>query len=255
MVKEIIAQGGYVDKFIGDAIMAVFRGDYHLDRAIDASLAIRKQINLQPAVSGFTPRINIGINCGEMISGNIGSVSLRRLDHTVIGDAVNIAQRLQSAAAPDQIVWMIFLGIALHGICYDFFFVTGFMYTDKVASKDIRGQARSMLVFFTQGVGMFVGYKIAFAKFAAQVTGHQALSDALTAAKPVQDLSFLQKTGKMFSVRMPDLDPALLSDAAAQWKTLWVLPCVMAAIIMVVFAAGFWPGKEGAQATPESKPA
>ena len=36
MVKEIIAQGGYVDKFIGDAIMAVFRGDYHLDRAIDA---------------------------------------------------------------------------------------------------------------------------------------------------------------------------------------------------------------------------
>ncbi len=104
MVKEIIAQGGYVDKFIGDAIMAVFRGDYHLDRAIDASLAIRKQINIQPTVSGFTPMINIGINCGEMISGNIGSVSLRRLDHTVIGDAVNTAQRLQSAAAPDQIV-------------------------------------------------------------------------------------------------------------------------------------------------------
>src|SRR5258706_8580821 len=41
MVKEIIAQGGYVDKFIGDAIMAVFRGDYHLDRAIDACLAVR----------------------------------------------------------------------------------------------------------------------------------------------------------------------------------------------------------------------
>ena len=44
MVKEIIAQGGYVDKFIGDAIMAVFRGDYHLDRAIDACLAVRKKI-------------------------------------------------------------------------------------------------------------------------------------------------------------------------------------------------------------------
>lgn len=104
MVKEIIAQGGYVDKFIGDAIMAVFRDDYHLDRAIDACLAIRKQINLQPPVSGFTPRVNIGINSGEVISGNIGSVSLRRLDYTVIGDVVNIAQRLQSAAAPDQIV-------------------------------------------------------------------------------------------------------------------------------------------------------
>ena len=41
MVKEIIAQGGYIDKFIGDAVMAVFRGDYHLDRAIEASLMVR----------------------------------------------------------------------------------------------------------------------------------------------------------------------------------------------------------------------
>ena len=58
--------------------------------------------------------------------------------------------------APDQVVWMLFLGIALHGICYDFFFVTGFIYTDRTAPKEIRGQAQSMLVFFTQGVGMFV---------------------------------------------------------------------------------------------------
>ena len=41
MVKEIIAQGGMVDKFIGDCIMAVFRGEYHLDRALDTALAIR----------------------------------------------------------------------------------------------------------------------------------------------------------------------------------------------------------------------
>ncbi len=51
MVKEIIAQGGYVDKFIGDAIMAVFRGDYHLDRAIDACLAVRNKIKNLPALS------------------------------------------------------------------------------------------------------------------------------------------------------------------------------------------------------------
>ena len=50
MVKEIIAQGGYIDKFIGDAIMAVFRGDYHLDRAIDACLAVRKQIEDLPSL-------------------------------------------------------------------------------------------------------------------------------------------------------------------------------------------------------------
>ena len=107
MVKEIIAQGGYIDKFIGDAVMAVFRGDYHLDRAIDASLSVRSQIERSdslPENVTFIPRVSIGINSGEMISGNIGSASLRRLDYTVIGDTVNTAQRLQSAAAPGQIL-------------------------------------------------------------------------------------------------------------------------------------------------------
>ncbi len=107
MVKEIIAQGGYVDKFIGDAIMAVFKGEFHLDRAIDASLAVRNKIDKMPALSEhvtYIPKVSIGINSGEMISGNIGSASLRRLDYTVIGDSVNTAQRLQSAAAPGQII-------------------------------------------------------------------------------------------------------------------------------------------------------
>ena len=107
MVKEIIAQGGYIDKFIGDAIMVVFKGEYHLDRAIDSCLAVRKKIEELPNESVnifFAPKVSIGINSGEMISGNIGSASLRRLDYTVIGDAVNTAQRLQSAAGPGQIV-------------------------------------------------------------------------------------------------------------------------------------------------------
>jgi adenylate cyclase len=107
IVKEIIAQGGYIDKFIGDAIMAVFRGDYHLDRAIDACLSVRKKVNALPSLHEhvtFTPNVSIGVNSGEMISGNIGSASLRRLDYTVIGDTVNVAQRLQSAANPGQIV-------------------------------------------------------------------------------------------------------------------------------------------------------
>jgi adenylate cyclase len=107
MVKEIIAQGGYVDKFIGDAIMAVFRGNFHLDRAIDACLVVRAQIDKLPASSeniSFKPKVSVGINSGEMISGNIGSANLRRLDYTVIGDAVNTAQRLQSAAKEGQII-------------------------------------------------------------------------------------------------------------------------------------------------------
>ena len=107
IVKEIIAQGGYIDKFIGDAVMAVFRGEYHLDRAIDACLAVRTKIDSLPSLHEhvtFTPKVSIGINSGEMISGNIGSATLRRLDYTVIGDTVNVAQRLQSTAGPGQIV-------------------------------------------------------------------------------------------------------------------------------------------------------
>jgi class 3 adenylate cyclase/FixJ family two-component response regulator len=107
MVKEIIAQGGYVDKFMGDAVMAVFRGDYHLDRAMDACLAVRKKIAELPNESGnifFTPKVSIGINSGEMISGNIGSANLKRLDYTVIGDVVNVAQRLQTIAKEGQII-------------------------------------------------------------------------------------------------------------------------------------------------------
>ncbi|HXR85195.1 MAG TPA: adenylate/guanylate cyclase domain-containing protein [Hanamia sp.] len=106
MVKEIIAQDGYIDKFMGDAIMAIFRGEFHLDRAIDASLAVRKQIEKLPDLEGlsFSPKLSIGINSGEMISGNIGSANLRRLDYTVIGDTVNTAQRLQSIAQQGQIV-------------------------------------------------------------------------------------------------------------------------------------------------------
>ncbi len=106
MVREIIAQGGHVDKFIGDAIMAAFKGKYHLDRAIEACLSVRKQIESLPAELGetFSPKVSIGVNSGEVISGNIGSATLRRLDYTVIGDVVNTAQRLQSIARAGQIV-------------------------------------------------------------------------------------------------------------------------------------------------------
>lgn len=108
MVKEILAQGGLVDKFMGDAVMAVFRGDYHLDRAIETSLAVRNQINnFKEALSdqsAYFPQVSIGINSGEMVSGNIGSATLKRLDYTVIGDAVNVASRLQNAAKPGQVL-------------------------------------------------------------------------------------------------------------------------------------------------------
>ncbi|MFL9844907.1 adenylate/guanylate cyclase domain-containing protein [Flavobacterium rhizosphaerae] len=108
IVKEIIGQNGHVDKFMGDAVMAVFRGEYHLDRAIDAALAIREQLKdvaeIQFGDILYKPQISTGINSGELVSGNIGSASLKRLDYTVIGDVVNLAQRLQGVARPGQIL-------------------------------------------------------------------------------------------------------------------------------------------------------
>jgi class 3 adenylate cyclase/ActR/RegA family two-component response regulator len=104
MVKEIIAQEGIIDKFIGDCVMAVFKGPYHPDRAIDACLSIRNKIDSLQQNGVFSPKVSVGINSGEMISGNIGSATLKRLDYTVIGDTVNTAQRLQRVAGVGQIV-------------------------------------------------------------------------------------------------------------------------------------------------------
>ncbi|MHA6281057.1 adenylate/guanylate cyclase domain-containing protein [Salinimicrobium sp. CAU 1759] len=108
MVKEIINQNGIVDKFMGDCIMAVFKGEYHLDRAVEASLAIRERLQKveqdKEEEEAFKLKISIGINSGEMVSGNIGSSTLKRLDYTVIGDVVNVAARLQTAASVNQIL-------------------------------------------------------------------------------------------------------------------------------------------------------
>jgi len=68
---------------------------------------------------------------------------------------------LFAAAAPEATTWMILTGIALHGICYDFFFVTGQIYMDKAANPEIRGQAQGLIIFITYGIGMFVGTQIA----------------------------------------------------------------------------------------------
>jgi nucleoside transporter len=142
--------------------------------------------------------------------------------------------------APDQVAWMIFAGIALHGICYDFFFVTGFMYADKVAPRAVSGQVQGLLVFVTQGLGMFIGFKVAAAKF-AEVPGYTPLNDAIQAARPVVELSFGEKMAKLFSVDLPaSIDPALLGTTMEQWKAFWIFPAILAAIIAVIFFATFW---------------
>jgi len=82
----------------------------------------------------------------------------------LVGMAAWVARyALFAAAADDKILWMVFLGVLLHGICYDFFFVTGMIYVDKRATKDIRHQAQGFLVLVTQGLGLGLGSKLFFA--------------------------------------------------------------------------------------------
>jgi MFS family permease len=95
---------------------------------------------------------------------------------------------------------LILAGILLHGICYDFFFVTGQVYVDKKSTEDIRGQAQGFLVLVTYGVGMLLG---------AQVSGW------------------------VFNGLVPD--PSVL-DA---WRKFWLLPGAFALGVMLFFAASF----------------
>ena len=108
IVPEIIAQDGAVDKFIGDAVMTIFRGDYHVDRALETAITIRDKLEGLAKTedgAGLPPiQVSIGVNSGQVVSGNIGSESLARLDFTVIGDVVNTAARYQDAAGENQIV-------------------------------------------------------------------------------------------------------------------------------------------------------
>lgn len=64
---------------------------------------------------------------------------------------------LFAGAADEHVRWMVLAGVLLHGICYDFFFVTGFIYVDRAASREIRGQAQGFLVLVTQGLGLGLG--------------------------------------------------------------------------------------------------
>ncbi|MBX2850685.1 MAG: MFS transporter [Phycisphaeraceae bacterium] len=196
---------------------------------------------------------------------------------------------LFAMGAPDQIMWMLLMGIALHGICYDFFFVTGFIYTDKKAPAEIRGQAQSLLVFLTQGLGMFFGFRMAFggnfpftnvkipnslgelgisgdmAGVGAAPTNHQPLIDNITQLKGEAPApSFMDTMLGMFGKGYPEgIDPTLVEKAMADWQNYWYFPAGMAAVIMVIFAVAFWDKvktddvdiENAAEALPEDAPA
>jgi nucleoside transporter len=113
-----------------------------------------------------------------------------------------IRYALFALGAPDQVSWMILTGIALHGICYDFFFVTGQIYVDKKANPLIRAQAQGLIVFVTYGVGMLVGAQIAGAVYNSYLGASKALT-------------------------------------LSQWQSFWWLPAGFAAVVLLFFIATF----------------
>lgn len=104
-------------------------------------------------------------------------------------------------------MWLIYLGILLHGVCYDFFFVSGQIYTDNQAGPRARAAAQGLLNFVTNGVGYFIG---AFA------------------------------SGWV-------VDLYARADGTHDWRGIWVVPAVMSAVIMVLFALAFRPGRASAR--------
>jgi nucleoside transporter len=110
---------------------------------------------------------------------------------------------LFALGAPDGVYWMIALGILLHGICYDFFFVTGMIYVDKKSTAAIRGQAQGFFVFVTYGVGMLIGAQVAGNVYNRFLAGATALT-------------------------------------LEQWRSFWLLPAGFAAVVLVFFGLTFY---------------
>lgn len=110
MVEIVFSNGGTLDKFVGDEIMAVWGAPIamtnHCERAVKAALDMQRAVieyNFTRTSEGLEPiHMGIGVNTGEMVAGFMGSS--RAMDYTVIGDTVNMASRFCSVAGPGEVV-------------------------------------------------------------------------------------------------------------------------------------------------------
>lgn len=141
MTDIIFEYEGTLDKYIGDALMAVFgapmekKGD--AERAIRAAIKMRNELKTMMEKEAPERRfdIRIGINTGRVMAGNIGSP--KRMDYTVIGDPVNVASRLESIGQPNQIL----IGEDTYR------YVKGGFKIKKVGAKQVKGKTSEVMVY------------------------------------------------------------------------------------------------------------
>ena len=112
MNQAILGQAGTVMQFVGDAVMAVFGAPFpqpdHADRAVAAALAmhaVQAEINTRWEADGLPPfGLGLGLSTGEAAAALLGSAE--RLEYTLVGDTVNLSQRLQQLAEPGETVYV-----------------------------------------------------------------------------------------------------------------------------------------------------
>jgi adenylate cyclase len=148
MVDVVFEHGGTLDKFIGDAVMALWGAP--IAHADDPNRALRAAIAMQEAITRLNREwagqgrpelgVGIGISHGDVFAGNIGSH--RRLEYTVIGDAVNVAARLCAEAGPGEI-------LVSEPFCQVVNAAVDYEYLPEIA---IKGKARVVQVFKVKGI-------------------------------------------------------------------------------------------------------
>ena len=150
---------------------------------------------------------------------------------------------LFAVGAPSSVAWMMIAGILLHGICYDFFFVTGQIYTDQVAHKEIRSQAQGLLAMLTLGLGMFIG-----AQAAGVVEEKYTPAESTALSAEVQELGAriaqLQaqagaNADEIAALTAEQTQSALEALQLVDWRMIWTIPAVLAGLILLMFIAVF----------------